>query len=76
MGRTGSSMEDEAASAATERTEGSGMLTFFTVGFVEVGSVEVGTAGVGFVGVGSVLSEDLGGVVAVGIAAFSAALMH
>ena len=51
MGRTGSSMEDEAASAATERTEGSGMLTFFTVGFVEVGS-----AGVGSVGVGSVLS--------------------
>ena len=60
--------EDEAVSAATERTEGSGMLTFFSVGFVGVGSV-----GVGSVGVGSVLSGDLGGVAVVGMAAFSAA---
>ena len=73
MGRTSSSTEDEAASAATERTVGTDMLTFFTVGFVEVGSVGVGSVGVGSVGVGLVLSDDLGGVVAGGIAAFSAA---
>ena len=65
--------EDEAVSAATERTEGSGMLTFFSVGFVGVGSVGVGSVGVGSVGVGSVLSGDLGGVAVVGMAAFSAA---
>ena len=55
--RSGSSLSGGAFSVAAA-TEGSGVLTVFKIGFVEVGSV---------------LSEDLGSVVAVGIAAFSAA---